>query len=93
MEKNEQGKVDAPGQNKEYTIFVNGREKMWLEKNINFEQVVILGFGTFENNQSTAYTVTYKKGEDKKSEGSMVLGDIIHVKDKMIFNVSQTNRS
>ena len=93
MNNSEQKKDDAPGQNKEFIIIVNAKEKNWLEKNINFQQLVILAFGNFEDNQSTAYTVTYKRGEEKKSEGSMVIGDAVHVKDKMIFNVSKTNKS
>ena len=64
-----------------------------MDKTINFQQVVMLAFGTFENNQTTAYTITYKRGEDKRPEGSMVVGDSVHVKDKMIFNVSKTNKS
>lgn len=89
----EQKKDDAPGQNKEFTIIVNAREKMWFEKTINFEQVVILGFGVYENNESSMYTVAYNRGEDKKPAGGMVFGDVVHVKDKMIFNVTKTNRS
>jgi hypothetical protein len=86
-------KHEPPGQNKEVDIIVNAREKKWFEKKITFEQVVVLAFGLFENNESTSYTITYKRGEDKKPEGSMVVGDTIPVKDKMIFNVSKTNKS
>jgi hypothetical protein len=86
-------KDEAPGQNKEFDIIVNAREKKWFDKKISFEQVVVLAFGIFESNDSTSYTITYKRGEDKKPEGSIVIGDIIPVKDKMIFNVSKTNKS
>ena len=86
-------KNEALGQNKEFDIIVNAREKKWYDKKISFEQVVVLAFGIFENNGNTSYTVTYKRGEDKKPEGSMVIGDTIPVKDKMIFNVSKTNKS
>lgn len=84
---------EPPGQNKEFDIIVNAREKKWFEKKISFEQVVVLAFGVFENNESTSYTVTYKRGEDRKPEGSLVIGESIPVKDKMIFNVSKTNKS
>jgi hypothetical protein len=86
-------KNEKLGETKEFDIIVNAREKKWLEKKISFEQLIVLAFGVFENNESTSYTVTYKRGEDKKPEGSMVIGDIIPVKDKMIFNVSKTNQS
>ncbi len=78
---------------KEITIVVNGRKKTWSGKTISFQQVVELAFGKYEENGIMAYTVTYKNGEGKKPEGSMVAGETIHVKDKMIFNVTATNRS
>ena len=86
-------KDETEEQSKEFDIIVNAREKKWFEKKISFEQVIVLAFGIFETNESTSYTVTYKRGEDKKPEGSMVNGDTISVKDKMIFNVSKTNKS
>lgn len=79
--------------NKESTIIVNAREKIWLEKNISFEQVVVLAYGIFKENGNTSYTVTYSRGEGNKPEGSMVNGDIIKIKDKMIFNVTATDKS
>lgn len=74
-------------------IIVNGREKNWSEKTISFEQVVVLAFETYVDNGNTIYTVTYKRGIDKKSEGTMVKGDTVHVKNKMIFNVTATDKS
>lgn len=75
------------------TIIVNGREKSWNEKTISFEQVVRLAFENYVENDTTIYTVTYKRGHGEKPEGSMVKGDVITVKDKMIFNVTATDRS
>ncbi|NVN18234.1 hypothetical protein GUA46_07765 [Muricauda sp. HICW] len=92
MEKNK-GKGEAPGQNKEFKILVNAREKIWAEKKINFDQVVILAFGSVSQDPNVSYTVTYKKGDNGKPEGIMVKGDEIVVKDGMRFNVTQTNRS
>lgn len=83
---------DAPGQNKEHTIIVNGREKKFVGKEISFKQVVELAFGTYEDKEDIAYTVTYSKGEDKK-EGTMTVGTSVKVKSEMIFNVTKTNRS
>lgn len=80
------------GHSHEFSIVVNARMKQWLDKSISFQQVVVLAFGTYHQNTSTAYTVIYKGGESKK-EGSMVPGDIIKVKDKMIFNVTATDKS
>ena len=78
---------------KDYKIIVIAREKVWLEKSISFEQAVVLAFGIFKENANTSYTVTYSRGEGNKPEGSMVQGDVVKVKDKMIFNVTATDKS
>ena len=78
---------------KEYTILVNAREKVWNDKIISFDQVVILAFGAISNDPNVSYAITFKKGDNNKPEGIMVKGDEVKVKDGMRFNVTQTNRS
>lgn len=91
--KNEGGNENAPGQNKEFKILVNAREKVWTEKKITFDEIVILAFGSISSDPNVFFTVTYKKGGNNKPEGIMVKGDEVKVKDGMRFNVTQTNRS
>lgn len=74
-------------------IIVNLKEHTWIEKKINFEQVVTLAYGTYDPNPGKGYTVTYDRGPHQNPEGSMVKGNIVFVKDKMIFNVKQTDKS
>lgn len=76
---------------KEYSLIINARKKLWLQKEISFDEVVVLAYGLVEN--KVTYTVVYKKGNGQKPEGIMVKGDVVKVKDEMIFVVSQTNRS
>jgi hypothetical protein len=83
---------DPPGQNKEFTIIVNARQKPWNKKEISFDELVNLAFGT-PNYDNSVYTVTYQKGEDKKPKGSLTRGDSVHVKDGMIFDVIRTDKS
>lgn len=90
---NEGKKDEAPGQNKELTIVVNGRSKTFVGKKITFTQVVQLAFGDAPGNANTIYTVTYRKGDPSHHEGVMVQGDEIPVKDGMIFNVTPTDKS
>jgi len=78
---------------KEFNILINSREKVWTEKKISFDEVIILAFGTISTDPNVSYTVTYKKGDNDKPEGIMVKGDEVKVKDGMRFNVTQTNRS
>lgn len=75
------------------TIIVNGRPKPWTEKTITFEQVVVIAYGTYDSNPDKVYTVTYDNGPHENLEGSMVRGSKVYVKDKMIFNVTATDKS
>ena len=78
---------------KEYTLIVNTREKKWDKKKITYEEVIVLAFDSYSDNADIVYTITYSKGENSHHEGSMVKGDEVPVKDGMIFNVTQTNKS
>jgi hypothetical protein len=77
----------------EFTIIVNAREKIWKERTVSFEQVVTLAFGSYDNNPNKGYTVTYCKGLEPKPEGTMVRGSIVDVKNKIIFDVTATDKS
>jgi hypothetical protein len=72
---------------------VNLKEKPWAEKKIKFEQVVVLAYGSYDTNQNKVYTITYDRGPHQNPEGSMVKDDRVFVKDKMIFNVKQADKS
>lgn len=74
-------------------LIVNGREKTWSEKTISFEQLINLAFGSIANNPNTVFTVTYKNGPEENRQGTMVKGDVVYVKNKMIFNVTATDKS
>jgi hypothetical protein len=39
------------------------------------------------------FTITFRKGAGHKPEGSLLEGQLIKVKEGMIFNVESTNRS
>lgn len=88
-EKENQGQ----GHDKNFLIYVNTRDHNWSEKEISFEQVVILAYGAISNDPKVIYTVTYKRGHGNKPEGSMVKGEVVKVKNEMRFNVSESNQS
>lgn len=92
MNSNNSKMPDAPGQNKESLIIVNGTPEQWTGKKVTFEEIVKLAYpdATFES--AKGYSVVYKKAENGK-EGSMVVGDSINVKPEMEFDVYPTNRS
>ena len=75
------------------TLIVNGRPKLWAEKIISFEEVVVLAFGKYDPNPDKVYTVTYDRGPHENPDGTMVKGGKVYVKDKMIFNATATDKS
>jgi hypothetical protein len=74
-------------------LIINGRPRDWAEKTISFEQVVILAFGTYDNSPNKVYTVTFSEGPMSKPEGTMIKGSVVEVKNKMVFNVTATDKS
>jgi hypothetical protein len=75
------------------TIVVNGRQKEVIAPELSFADVVRLAFEDAVFNDTTVYTVTYKRGHGNKPEGTLVEGDTVKVKDGMIFNVARTDKS
>lgn len=89
----EDNNKDRHDQDRQFTIIVNARKKLWQKKEITYEEVVVLVFGTYEDNENIVYTVTYSKGDKPNHEGSLVKGGSVKVKDGMIFNVTRTDKS
>jgi hypothetical protein len=81
----------ASGQNKEFTIIVNGREKVVATKELSFAEIV--GLANLPSGPNIVYTVTYRRGEGNKPEGTLVEGDNVKIKEGMIFNVTATDKS
>lgn len=78
---------------KEYIIIVSGREKTVTDHKLTYWQVVELYLNGVTPDPKFTYTVTYRKGNNDNHEGSMVDGDIVTIKDGMVFNVSATIKS
>ncbi|PWV47054.1 multiubiquitin domain-containing protein [Chitinophaga sp. S165] len=77
----------------EFLLWVNGKEKVWKKSKISYSEAIILAYGEQLPNECRVYTVTYKKGPEQNPEGSMIEGDVVFVKSKMIINVSATDKS
>jgi hypothetical protein len=76
------------------TIVVNGREKEVGERELTFTELVGLAFnGMPATGNNTIYTITYRRGDGSKPEGTLVEGESVKVKDGMIFNVTATDKS
>jgi hypothetical protein len=83
---------DHNGHDKTINIIVNGQQKKFEGESISFQQAVeIAALGP--DGPNIVFTVTYKRGQGQKPEGTMVPGDVIKVKEGMVFNVTRTDKS
>jgi hypothetical protein len=93
MKQEEQVNDQNKKTSKEYTIIINAREHKISEDQVSFDDVIRMAFGEVSSDPNVAYTVTYKRGQGNKPEGSMVKGDSVKIKEGMIFNATSTNKS
>ena len=81
------------------TIVVNGREKvipsaeLSSEGELSFEQAVRLAFDPPPSGSDIVFTVSYRNGAGRPSDGRLVAGKSVKIEDGTIFNVSFTDRS
>lgn len=81
-----------PEKDKELTIVVNGREKNVSDRDLSFDEVVALAEG-LPTGPNIVYTITYRRGNGEKPEGTLAEGGSVKVKEGMIFNVRATDKS
>jgi hypothetical protein len=89
----QKNKHEEQGHNKEFTIIVNGRQKVVTAKELSFAQIVALAFDNPPTGPNIVFTITYRRGEGHKPEGTLVEGETVKIKDGMIFNVTATDKS
>jgi hypothetical protein len=74
-------------------IFVNATQHEVPGKEITYAQVVDLAYNNAPpTGPYVVITVTYSRGENGK-EGTMLPGDSVKLKTKMVFDVTATDRS
>jgi len=82
------------GKDKTITIIVNGREKEVPKKEkLTFDELVALAFDPVPTGEFICFTITYRKGDGNKPEGTLAEGESVKLKDGMIFNVTATDKS
>lgn len=77
------------------TVLVNGEEKMLLPhiKQLSYDEIVKLAYGTLPTNPNTIYTVAYSNGPIENPKGTLTRGRAVLVKEGMVFNVSKSDKS
>ena len=88
MPKDEKGKPE-----KEYTIVVNGREKTVTATELGEDDLVALAYENPPTGELICFTITYRRGQGNKPEGTLDDGDTVKLKEGMIFNVTATDKS
>lgn len=88
MPKDEKGKSE-----KEYTIVVNGREKTVTATELGEDDLVALAYENPPTGELICFTITYRRGQGNKPEGTLDEGDTVKLKEGMIFNVTATDKS
>lgn len=78
---------------KDVTIVVEGTEHPWPKDEISYAEVVTLEVPDYAQHPEITYSVTYKRGQGNKPEGTLVPGASVKVKEGMTFNVSETGQS
>jgi hypothetical protein len=78
---------------KTVTIVVNGTPHSWPKDEITYAEVVTLEVPNYAQHPEITYSVKYKNGHGNKPEGVLAPGQSVKVKDRMIFNVSETGQS
>lgn len=81
------------GHEKEFTIIVNGREKTVTAGELSFAEIVALAFDSPPTGPYIVFTVTYRRGQGNKPEGTLIEGETVKIKEGMIFNVTATDKS
>lgn len=91
--------LDDPGIERFYTaeisltIIVNGRQRTVNKRSLSFIELVKIAFPDTQPAPNTIFTVVFKNGPDENPQGSLVDGQIVALKDRMIINVTKTDKS
>ena len=83
--------IDKP--KKTVTVIVEGTEHEWPKGEISYAEVVTLEVPDYPQHPEITYSVTYKRGQGNKPEGTLAPGASVKVKEWIIFNVSETGQS
>jgi hypothetical protein len=76
---------------KDITIIVNGTPHVVAKEEMTFREIIALA--ELASGPNVSYTLTYRRGHGNKPEGSLVEGEVVKVKDGMIFNATATDKS
>lgn len=75
------------------TIIINGRPREVNTRTLTFTEIIKLAFPDTQPAANTIFTVVYKSGPEGNPQGSLVESQSIAIKERMIINVTKTDKS
>lgn len=78
---------------KTVTIIIDGTPYEVEKDDMTYVELVTLADPEYPQHPETTYSVTYKRGQGNKPEGTLSPGGTVKIKDGMVFNVSRTGQS
>jgi molecular chaperone DnaK (HSP70) len=78
---------------KPQNVYVNGRKRMILTRQVGFDEVIGLAFGKPPAGPDVSITVTFERAAGTKGTGTLVAGRAVKIKNGTIFNVTATDKS
>lgn len=79
--------------NREVTIVLNGEQKEVSVGQISFTELAKLAFPNLVGRPQVCFTMSFANGPRRRPEGSLEEGDKVRVVERMVFNVSATDKS
>lgn len=80
------------GHDDQVTIVINGRAKKWTKDKISYDELVALSGLPLPGGPNPGFTITYHNGPDH-TDGTVMPGRSVEVRNGMVFNVTPTNQS
>jgi 5-formyltetrahydrofolate cyclo-ligase len=75
------------------TILVNGEPHEEIKIRISFEELVKLAYPVPPSGTCIEFTVTYRNGPSENPKGTLTAGHSVKIENRMIFDVTPTDRS
>ena len=75
------------------TIIVNGRRKTVESDRLSFDELLALAFDPVPDGPNWCFTATYRNGPRPNPDGTLTEGQSVLIIDRMVFNVTATDKS
>ena len=78
---------------KPLSIIINGRRKRVDDDELSFDQVVALAFEDPPTGEFICFTIIYRNAAAPRSQGTLIEGEAVKIREETVFNVTVTDKS